>query len=485
MDLPPELRNCVYEAIFFGGKDNQKQFDNWLINPNKRRLPWYHIDIRLRGAVSTSTDWDMFSGSKYHIHRYQPRLHFFGHTFGLAIFRASHQMHDEAAPIFYGRAIFSLLSFPLSGEVPSYEFLEQLPRKYRRLIRCVEFFSFNQALTFSDPTADRSGFSYLRLFDWVILIHFLTRECPRMQNLTLWPVTYREKTDFYQQRKDMLWIEAIINLPGYQHFEVDTSVVCDLPGGVENYKSIRICPDGTEIVPWLQRYVLHDSVWTKPRPFLQMFLSKQKFQRLPFLSLPTKVRTLVYRLTLLPPSRELHPYIRSWCDVTTRSVVPLFSTCRQIRQEAEEVLYGDAIFSVPHAVSKYAGRLKAFFEALEPRLRAKIRRVLLPAQMNNCDATLGLLTYISENMALEELICVILGDAAIARFNYLLPHRHQRLRLQPAFEKLKKVSVRVLGATKLLPEAQHWLEHGLRDQYLEGLARRQSLRSSGKIYART
>lgn len=104
----------------------------------------------------------------------------------------------------------------------------------------------------------------------------------------------------------------------------------------------------------------------------------------PFLKLPFEVRCRIYRLILLPANKQIHPYIKSWYDQTTRSVIPLFLTCRQIHQEAEDILYGCAIFS--SSEQKYTELLFKFFTRLEPRLLKKIRYLKVNDRLiEDCD----------------------------------------------------------------------------------------------------
>ena len=102
----------------------------------------------------------------------------------------------------------------------------------------------------------------------------------------------------------------------------------------------------------------------------------------PFLRLGRSIRDRIYRYILLPPSKRVHPYIKSWYDLTTRAIFPVFLTCKQMHDEAESVLYGQGIFtSLP--LQKYEKRLCQFLggrlgepgTGLNPRLLTLIKHL--------------------------------------------------------------------------------------------------------------
>ena len=54
----------------------------------------------------------------------------------------------------------------------------------------------------------------------------------------------------------------------------------------------------------------------------------------PFFKIDAKIRDKIYRMVLLPPKKRIHPYIKPWFDLTTKNLISLFLTCKQIHQEA-------------------------------------------------------------------------------------------------------------------------------------------------------
>jgi len=148
-----------------------------------------------------------------------------------------------------------------------------------------------------------------------------------------------------------------------------------IPGGaIYDYAEFR-----DNFLPWLK---LNITVARPVRPAEDTVMSEQELEPFPFLRLEGSIRDLVYRHTLLPPSKRVHPYIKSWYDLTTRAVLPVFLTCKQMHNEAEAVLYGEGIFTAP-SLQKYekrmcrflGGRLREPDTGLNPRLLAMIRHL--------------------------------------------------------------------------------------------------------------
>ncbi|KAL2051946.1 hypothetical protein ABVK25_007861 [Lepraria finkii] len=87
----------------------------------------------------------------------------------------------------------------------------------------------------------------------------------------------------------------------------------------------------------------------------------------PFLRLDRKIRDLIYREVLLTHNKRLHPYINpAWYDQTTCNIVPLFLTCKHIHEEAEALLYEEAVFCSP--IPKYDDALNIFVKETSVRV---------------------------------------------------------------------------------------------------------------------
>ena len=344
LKIPLEIRQRIYELHFF-----YREVETSLpySDPHKfegRKLKW-----AVEGLCGTAVN---------QIHPYrqgtkrQP-------SFELSIFRTNRQTQLEAEAVFYGWSSFNLImdSFGLIS-YKTFEFLETLPTRYRRLIRRVEARCYGD---FSQPLTHERKATIL-LYDWKIFMKFLAQECPSLQSLKLWAFADgregRSLNESCQEEKE--WVQAILQIKNLRFFDIHA-----IPRRA--IKHDQSC--APEFVERL-RYLLYRQKSEQKQMLCDKQITPDAVSSFPFLKLPVEVRYRIYRLTLLPADNRIHPYIKSWYDQTTRSVIPLFLTCHQIHKEAEDVLYGSAIFFSPE--HKYSLRLVQFLADLEPRLRSKI-----------------------------------------------------------------------------------------------------------------
>ncbi|EFR02850.1 hypothetical protein MGYG_05851 [Nannizzia gypsea CBS 118893] len=65
----------------------------------------------------------------------------------------------------------------------------------------------------------------------------------------------------------------------------------------------------------------------------------------PFFRLPLQVQRRILRYALIPHFQVIHPCLSPITDGTSLNILPLLLTCKAIYQEAEAILYQEAIFS--------------------------------------------------------------------------------------------------------------------------------------------
>lgn len=330
LSLPRELRNEIYELVFFAGED--------MASPTaagfgSRKLRWASD-----GIAGTA---------KNQIHPYridskrQPR-------FDVAIIRVNHQIEEESTRIFYGRSSFNLtMDYFGPGNYKTYEFLQSLPRKYRRLIQRIEHRCYDEYKPNNPRVENRRS---MDIFDWSALMKFLAQECSSLRSLILWGFANgREgKKMLNSCREDSEWVQAVLQIKTLTFFDIPA-----IPRGFVKFGQ-SCAPEFLEKLRaslYKQRTSSHG---------LQLCpLELEDTLPFPFLKLPDTVRRRVYRFALLPADKRLHPYIKSWYDESTKNTVSLFLTCRQIHQEAEKVLYGQGIFCA--AIPRHKKPLHRFF----------------------------------------------------------------------------------------------------------------------------
>ena len=285
--------------------------------------------------------------------------------FDINIITTCKQLQHEAEEILYGSSSWNLMYQDWwDPEKVSYEFLEKFPRRLRQLIQRVE------RKCYSSPYN-----ATISLWDWKSFMTFLARECPNLHSLRLWGPGDKNEGPLWVEtcNRDAEWVQAILQIKSLKHFDLPV-----IPGG-----NIYTHPTfSDDFLPWLKASLIQ--AHTTQQRETQVFKPLDANAPFPFLRLDWTIRERIYRHTLLPPNRRLHPYLKPWYDLTTRNTLPLFLTCHQIRSEAECVLYGTAVFTSP-SLAKYDRRLSRFLggkirktalsSGLQPRLLRMIKRL--------------------------------------------------------------------------------------------------------------
>lgn len=335
LDTPREIRDHIIGEVLFPGEAQP-------------------IDLiqNTRGTASTAVR---------QIHPYntdedkKPR-------FDVAIIRTCRQLQHEAEAVLYGSSSWNLMYEDwLDHDKVSYDFFEKLPQRLRKLIQRVE------RKCYSEPY-----WNCISLYDWKLFMTFLTRECLSLHSLRLWgPGDRVEGPPWVRScNKNGEWVQAILQIKSLKYFDIPV-----IPGGViYDYAEFQ-----DDFLPWLKSNI---TVARPVRTIEDTAISDQQIKSFPFLRLGRSIRDLIYRHTLLPPGKRVHPYIKSWYDLTTRAVLPVFLTCKQLHNEAEVVLYAEGIFTAP-SLQKYeqrmcrflGGRLREPGTGLNPRLLAMIRHL--------------------------------------------------------------------------------------------------------------
>ena len=198
----------------------------------------------------------------------------------------------------------------------------------------------------------------------------LAQEFTALQTLKLW-VEERNFAAVARSNETDAWIQEILRLRGLKDFEMPALV----PKHTQ-YLHEQHLQCTSKVLPLLQSRLLQSN-YEAPSDSLQRSPNiSQAGGSFPFLKLPPEARALVYRHALLPANKRVHSYVEPWFDVGNRNTVPFLSTCRTVRQEAEDFLYGNGIFTVADAGKIVSLKLRDFFK-IKPRLRAKIRYVLI------------------------------------------------------------------------------------------------------------
>ena len=371
--LPRELRDRIYELLFFGGKNDDISPGNTNPRFDSRKLKWASD-----GLAGTA---------KNQIHPYrvdskhQPK-------YDVAILRTCNQIQAEAEVVFYGWSSFNLITDNFGpGDYQSYEFLEKLPRRCRKLIRKIEHRCYHQHLPEALAMGNRRS---MTMFDWNAFMKFLALECPSLQSLILWGFADGREGEQMRQscQLDSEWVQAIFQIKTLRFFDLPA-----IPRG--KVKPGQSCVP--EFLEQLRAVLYHQKskVYSESKPHIVPSAVTSPF---PFLKLPGHIRDRVYRFALLPADKQIHPDIKPWYDGTTRDTLPLFLTCHQIYQEAEMFLYSHATFCCVHKNSD----LTRFFQNRPQRLRVMIRTV----RVLNCShfsVLLGMCQYLSTNLNLDML----------------------------------------------------------------------------------
>ncbi|MCJ1321776.1 hypothetical protein MMC15_007121 [Xylographa vitiligo] len=298
--LPREIRDTILGELFFPGEKEPTEFEQ----------------DELGLAVTAVRQVFPYDTDK----RRKPR-------FDVSILRVCRQLQEEGEVVLYGTASWNLMYQDWCDHVKlSYEFLEKLPRRLRRLIRRVERKCYSEVYR-----------ETISLKDWQIFMTFLARECPNLHGLKLWgPGDRYEGPPWVDTcRRDKEWVKAILQITTLKVFDIPV-----IHGGVI-YGFPKFKDD---FLPWLKSSLLQQPQHNVPLRTQKLNKDHGGTKTL-FLEFPRNIRDLVYREVLLPPGRRIHPYIRSWYDQDTQNTVSLFLVNKQIHHEAELVLYSEGIFT--------------------------------------------------------------------------------------------------------------------------------------------
>jgi len=306
LHLPREIRDVIIGELFFPGEKEPLKFDQNTL-----------------GLAATAVR-QIFPYDRER----KP-------NFDTTILRTCRQLQTEGEAILYGSSSWNLMYQDWSDNIKlSYEFLEKLPKRYRRLIRRVERKCYSE-------TYDAK----ITLYDWKLFITFLAQECPNLHSLKLWGPGDRNEGPLWVKtcKRDAEWVQKILQIKTLLEFDIPV-----IRGGV-----IYKFPEFKDtFLPWLKSTLLHQPGGLSTSAPLQEVHRNAPFR---VLDLPRAIRDRIYRFALLPPTRRIHPYIKSWYDQTTQNVLPLFLTCKQIHYESEAILFGEGIFTTP--LRKYQIRL--------------------------------------------------------------------------------------------------------------------------------
>ena len=273
----------------------------------------------------------------------------------VSITRTCKQLQAEAERLLYGTLpfIFTNPRTPNAAFTPPHEFLERLPGRTRRLIRIIEQPCYDFTKELSDHWERTKSFLCWRLFTT-----FLAKECSGLKILRLWTQSKyvgkwvetdtRDRTWTWIESnslgewitsctKDASWVQDLLKIKGLSQF--------DMP--ISSHKTLERYPEfAQDFLPWLKSELRAPRRDKKSQSDHAPQVQVDSNTAFPFLKLPHTLRDQVYKIALLPPKREIHPYIRSWYDRKTRNIIPLFLTCKSIHAEAEKIVYGMGIYTL-------------------------------------------------------------------------------------------------------------------------------------------
>lgn len=422
LKLPLDLRNRVYELIFFARRIKEPRGLNQTMSEfEARKLNW------------ASTGLVDITGNQIHPYRrdskHQPQ-------YDLSIFRVNHQIQEEAERVFYGWSSFNLTGDVYApGELPTFQFFETLPRRYRQLIRRVEIRCFYRSARHSQD----GNFRLMRLFDWNAFMKFLALECPSLRGLVLWGFADGGEGEDLERCCHMKseWVQSILQIKTLRSFDIRAIPRRKITEG-------QSCV--SNVLQDLRSLLYRQSNASMTLPAEDPI--RTLGSAFPLMRLPSQVRK---RLALLPANRQLHPYLKSWYDVTTRQVVPLFLTCRQIQREAEAVLYGEGIFCAPAA--KYDQPLSTFLRSLPPRLSLQTRHTVPYSQLVSpfIDHALA-----NKHLTTSRYVQKSDGNHRLQQYMFVAEHLYKPW-------PLKRITIEAHDTTNLCPLMRDWIAQGFMD----------------------
>ena len=345
LDLPRELRSRIYELLFFGCQNEQ----NLALT---RAEPWQFREFhrpRIENARNINPVIPYISSTSF---RYASS------RIPVSIVMVNRQIQYEAEHTLYHRS--TVVFFDDWRHFP-YHFIERLPCRYREMIRNIEWRFF-----MGTGTARCRSSKWNDPFEWHISLLCLARTCPSLQSFRLWWIN-REETismTLLPSQLDVRGSDAITRYREPSRGDMPLLWVDDKGG----WSEIQEFPTRLErLRDSFRDFRIEASKHPKR--------NSRTFQQFNLLELPPEVRKRVYRHLLLPPNSQIHPYHQAWYDMTTRNVIPLFRTCRQVYREARECFYTLAIFTF--RTSNCRSNIAAFFNRLPARLRKLVRHIRL------------------------------------------------------------------------------------------------------------
>ncbi|KAL9634690.1 MAG: hypothetical protein Q9164_003944 [Protoblastenia rupestris] len=406
----------------------------------------------------------------------------------LAILGVSHEIRLEAEPIFFGLAAFNLIGPCYKNGRYGFRNLQRLSRRHRRMIQHID----NYCCSSIDPVDHNDINRGCPPFDpgteWLLFIKLLAFECTSLKALHLWAACDGSEGSIGEsglRREKDYWINCLFScLKGLKFFEdLEPEMI------MEEHTPSRINKAyiPLNMLDWIREKrpsILAGSEEIQGQlPVSDTSTNGTLSTSLAFLDLPENVRARIYTLIMLPPNERIHPNIRSWFDQSTRNIIPLFRTCRQIKDEAEGAFYGNAIFTIlptsPNSLVESASQLHKFFDRLNPRLRSKIRRIAIPrAGWFWYHETL--IQYIKNEMNIEKFLYVLYpDDVGAVNAEWIRQRKNMGgSEWRTAFSEIENLEVLVLGDAMLVPDVRQWLERDLRVEVQAALNRRRSFRNA-------
>ena len=236
-----------------------------------------------------------------------------------AIFRVSRAVQAETEAIFYGSAVFNMVGVWGKDRLNIWQFLSGLARRYRRLIRHLEYYHYYDT-AYMDARVQ--SFPNLRLWDTLVTI--LVQECSSLQSIEF--RIHADETEAYDPpmiEEGDVWIQRLSklqNLENLRYYKV--SVVGSNPN--RYVRDPKLYYD-KRVIYWVKLDRLSKSRSTNYLRPGASISSPEKLTVLPFWSLPRTVRAEVYRHVLLSRDKYIYPYVSAWYDDTTRNAVSEYS----------------------------------------------------------------------------------------------------------------------------------------------------------------
>ncbi|KAL8919007.1 MAG: hypothetical protein Q9172_005184 [Xanthocarpia lactea] len=340
--LPPEIRVQIYDRVIFQ-------------DTRDRVINAYRLSGDQLAVISDKDDRNF----KYE----GPHLDALLRTpLDLSLLRTCRVIYREAKHYFYEHVILriALRLNPEKDDLACLRFFRMFPPKCRPLVKNVEIRSILWWPDLDQYMEQDEAWRISNLKDWKMIARFMG-ECQGLTNVVLrgWQVLPCDFPNTLWERE-----RIFLTLPEQTAYRIPLLPIHGHKRGMmviftpaESGRTFldRIKQDAVRI--------LSDSP-VDPHAAV----TSSKFSR--FLELPEHIRKLVYRHTTVPANGKIHPYIGPWFDGTTRNLLPLLITNRQIYNEAQEVF-----FNVTTWTSLSAHHSQTFFESLHKLPKSTLCRI--------------------------------------------------------------------------------------------------------------